>query len=746
MLQGSQASDEILIEGLLREYFTPVARLALALLGDRQTAVRAVQEIFAGIVLNRHLYRAAAGVRPWVFVNALCEIERLRARRQRASQTVAPADDRSAAAILATLEEEERLFAALRYIASLPDDEITLVSGHDPAFVAACLSQIQARLAEAAPGDETSLEERIAAAAQNQWPAPELGKERLRSLQHEIERRLIHKRGQQRRTVRAVEVGLGLAALALVVVVSWLSNVFTPPPTRSTPIVQTVVVTSTGAVIGIPATPTPPWGLNENSPIGDVAQRMNDSLYTGWQTLWADALIINYGPTSYIGPPQVYRNQIWLDRNPRRPRAVVLGGPPEGQPDYLRLMLGREIYEKDLTDGIVANTTLDYPSLASLEVPAKMSNGGNFETPSINRNWLWRQNRPYGVYLYPLLLPSFELLSLGQGQVVGSEPMAGQRAVKVWMPNNSSDPSLNLWIDASTGTVLRWQELDRRDMKTVTYEVRLTAVTYDVTFPDDFFTLDRLEAATSGWDQFWQPTLAVRQAIPTLDDLSVRQPIQAPPAPAGFDPAHSVLTFQWADVTTPQQAEILAEDYSLGQIELGDVWSLYCQRSPDGKKLAVYNYFPSERRWGIRWRDLSSIQEFHDPLPNAMQVAPPLAFSPDSTTLAFWGCGGNDANCGIYLHNLETRKNKKLYSSSNAPLFLAWKPDSTALALIRWAPQEAQEDKLLILGAEFGDVIYQGPYRAESLLETPFFDWITSLTLAHTYGPEGCTAPTQSSP
>jgi hypothetical protein len=155
---------------------------------------------------------------------------------------------------------------------------------------------------------------------------------------------------------------------------------------------------------------------------------------------------------------------------------------------------------------------------------------------------------------------------------------------------------------------------------------------------------------------------------------------------------------------------------------------MVCERSPDGSKLAFYTESGDEVSYSLVrrlfWLDLHNLDRSHQPLPLGSTVANAFAFSPDSHSLAFWGCSGNDQNCGIYLTDLNTQKNRKLFVNDLAPTYLLWSPDSSLVALIQpEVPNQVLIDQplavrtsnggdvynqLLVLRASNGGVVYKG--------------------------------------
>src|SRR5262249_54841591 len=116
------------IEALYRADFARFARVARAIVGERDSAVDAVQEGFADALRNAGQWRGQGPFEAWVW---RCVVTRARRARPRAHEPlVANGDGRDAApdpelrARLAVLPERQRLVVFLRYFADLSYQEI----------------------------------------------------------------------------------------------------------------------------------------------------------------------------------------------------------------------------------------------------------------------------------------------------------------------------------------------------------------------------------------------------------------------------------------------------------------------------------------------------------------------------------------------------------------------------------------------------------------------------------------------
>lgn len=122
------------IERLYRERFTQYLRVAIAIIGDRERALDAVQDGFADALRSRRTLRDDGALEAWVW-RTVVNSARKRARVRfdtgvsdaneiasgNGSLAVEPSVVREA---IAGLPERQRLVVFLRYYAELPYDEI----------------------------------------------------------------------------------------------------------------------------------------------------------------------------------------------------------------------------------------------------------------------------------------------------------------------------------------------------------------------------------------------------------------------------------------------------------------------------------------------------------------------------------------------------------------------------------------------------------------------------------------------
>jgi hypothetical protein len=173
-------------------------------------------------------------------------------------------------------------------------------------------------------------------------------------------------------------------------------------------------------------------------------------------------------------------------------------------------------------------------------------------------------------------------------------------------------------------------------------------------------------------------------------------PPQGELVPTGFDLAHSTLTFQTFagdDMFNPtfMYGDIYADGlYLVGRVDFGALPGGFCQRSPDGLKLAFDRAtLPSDAPavHQLHWLELGSPTQVQAVLPGLELVSPPV-WAPDSTRLAFTACDAAQT-CGLFGYNTLSGALNRLAEGGNATPPV-WSPDGTQIAY-QTGPGEAPQ-------------------------------------------------------
>jgi RNA polymerase sigma-70 factor (ECF subfamily) len=143
------------IEALYRSDFARLVRVALAVTGDRDSALEAVQEGFADALRNAPQWQGRGPLAGWVW---RCVVNRSRKARPRRALAPWAEDARNGTdeggdvelrVRLAALPERQRLVVFLRYFADLEYREIAAALGIEVGTVSATLHSAHAALREA---------------------------------------------------------------------------------------------------------------------------------------------------------------------------------------------------------------------------------------------------------------------------------------------------------------------------------------------------------------------------------------------------------------------------------------------------------------------------------------------------------------------------------------------------------------------------------------------------------------------
>lgn len=598
-------------------------------------------------------------------------------------------------------------------------------------------------------------EEQIEAFLSQCWPPLNLSNQELQAQVQMVNAEVSRYRKNQGFSLSYREILLIFIAVVMVAGLGWATGIFIASPSspanrRGTSLAQffkpfTPPSSSEGVFFlatGFPppdilsqptaVTPVPlPALLTEKSSSEEVRQRVIQSNHL-WSTLWVDATIIDYGPLGYVGPPQVYHNRVW-DSQPDR--MIVLAGPLVGAPDYLRIAVANSYYEAGLKYNVAY-----YPHLSDFLESSRVS------SPLLNYTQTYAdRGQLYGFYLPDQLFDPASILREGELQVVSSENILN-RPILVADHLVGGIIRDRFWIDAQMGTILGFRKFNRIDPQVVDRDIFINAISYNINFPTGFFAYDP-ESMNVGWQDIWTPvtTPVGSENLKIWESPTGRATGKISQPPASFDPSHSRLTFYWSSeagaFSVPgSNVNIVAGNYSLGTVTMGDPLSMVCKRSPDGKFILFIDRpdIPFYAPLKLSWISLANVKDVHNPFPEGY-TSSDAAFSPDSRFLAFFGCS-QKANCGVYIHDLVTQENRKLFGPIIAAYF-TWSPDSQYLAMIGATDMSSMHT--LVVRVSNSEIIYSTPFNWKSMdadPDSPTHQWGVSFPPQLT-GLEGCVFP-----
>jgi hypothetical protein len=453
-----------------------------------------------------------------------------------------------------------------------------------------------------------------------------------------------------------------------------------------------------------------PEALTENSDADTILQRIANSR-TNWDTLWADALVIQYGPPGYIGEPDLRRQQIWVDQPYFQ---YLLDGENNGQVEYAYSVVG------------------GMENLLQLKTGDQLSNSGpqqlNFR-PGLEET---------------LLNDEFVDGFSGEIVVIETDRVAGRQVLVLdWYSEKGSlrgsgydAPQDNMllgryWVDIYLGSILRMQKFMGSTDNQLFRETIISKILFDIPIPRRLY--DRSQNLQTYFAKDHNGDF-VHDPINVPADRVIQE--QEKPAvkyqslPENYDLPNSFLEFYWtslerfnAEVGT--RVDLFADGYYLGNINFGDPDQLVCARSPDGALLA-FSSWSSSLQYGfpvLGWVNLTRLADDHNFDPELVPYD--FAFSNDSRQLAVYACDRTtDKTCGIYLvdvHSGETHLLRKVEQGNG----LIWSPDDTAVAIQGSFLKEGKW-RLLVFDTRTGVNLFDGPFDWEGFWvahDSPMHEW-----------------------
>jgi len=453
--------------------------------------------------------------------------------------------------------------------------------------------------------------------------------------------------------------------------------------------------------------------ISIGSSVDEIRQRILDSRFN-WYTIWADAVILQYGPPSYVGQPEVRRQQVWINQPYF---SYLIAGEYGGVVEAIYSALGGLITYTDLETGEQLTNT---------------------ETELVH----------YSQNLHQLLLPSeFRDNFSGEINVLRVEQIADREALVldwytldnslVGSSGGESERRLlqgRYWVDTLTGVILRRQRFNANDVDQLFEDTMINQIDFNFDIPHRLYDRSQPSQTYFARDHKGDPESAY---LPTQvwSPQTARTPIPRNPAPDDYDPIQGHLTFQWTslsdfDPDLGTRADIFADGFYLGNIEFADPYQIICTRSSDGNKIAftgwsnaaIFGYAP------LRWFSLNDLPIVNQALDEIVPYD--IAFAPDNRQLAVYGCHRyeEDGSCGILILDTESGESKWLTDVERGT-GLIWSPDGESLA-IQGSLLRAGKWRVLVFDTRTGNVTYDGPFDWEGFWvspDTPLYEWDIEL-------------------
>jgi hypothetical protein len=450
--------------------------------------------------------------------------------------------------------------------------------------------------------------------------------------------------------------------------------------------------------------------LTKNSNQEEIRQRVMQSR-DHWLTLWAEGLVVQYGPSGYVGEPEIRRQQIWIIQPFFN---YLLDGENGGEVDYIYTSIGGLVNLLNLRTGD--------------EVSSNESERIHF-LPDLQQM---------------LLSSEYRENLIGDLDIIGLDSIAGREVLvfdwisepgpKLGLENEGNSPRTHqgrYWVDTIFGLILRIQRFNGNDPTQLFEETFVTKIKINVPIPDHIF--GHSQPSQMDFAQDHQGNRGTRAApVPGYINIpqTSRSLIRHKSPPSNFAVQESNLTFQWTSLESfnpllGTRIDLFGDGYFLGNIEFPDPRQIHCIRSPDGNLIAYFGWSEELplKYSPVGWINLQNILQVNQPLSELVPYD--FAFSPDNQQLAVYGClQEGDQECGIYLVDITSGETIHL-TTVEVGSGLIWKPDSSALA-IQGSFLRPGMKRGLVFDAETGVVLHDGPFDWEGFWVTPdspLHDW-----------------------
>ncbi len=726
-LNNADVSDDELGEWMLNEFGTAFARFCRASGVPLELITQQVGKTIVEAILERHTFWGQVTGKVWLYARLWRVCASIsQGRRKRPASLTASASPRSEHS-----QGDPGWLPMLIYEQGFSLPEISWITGFSEQQLQLQWTALQAKLRQ--PGESDAQREPDDYGKQTFDPANELAsvwdEDRRAKCLAEILSQISKRRTRLRLVSRALETGLALLLAASIGALAWLSNQIAPqppaPPVIPSPLARYVPqppLQKEDWLVDLPqVAPLPaPEPLSLDASINEIQQRALQSSEL-WQTLWVDMVIIQYGLPGSMNPPRlVERRQVWM----ARPFYIrVIYGSNMDAPDGTYTLAGKQMYWQTFTQPLV------YTNL-------------NF-------------NQALDTSLTKLILPA-HLFADRQGiSISGSETIAQRPTLVLDWRNSRGDLVYRFWVDREYGLTLKRREFWGGDAEHIAEDVIVGSASINAELPAYIFHPLEYGGENFAADPSGMP-LSPGLKLKTFweEDLQPAVASNSPTLPTDLDPASLPLTFrritpsdvqaQSGNATasaqpSPAAIEIFAGEYYLGELPIAAASVLACERSRDGRwiVLSTLSDLFQDQGAALYWIDLRQLSVAHR-APHSSRANDAFAISPDSQTLAYFGCADGTADCGAYLLNLETGEASRLHTAAFVDYFL-WSPDSAALGFLQSRSGRGGWQYLIYLVAD-GSLQYRGEFDWRKLRAaegSPSLAWQTRRS-SRIGGLEGC--------
>lgn len=401
--------------------------------------------------------------------------------------------------------------------------------------------------------------------------------------------------------------------------------------------------------------------------------------------MWIEGLIIDYGPDGYVGPPKIEIVQAWYTSE-----AVL----------YL---VGDE--QQKLQEVWLLTEQHQYMATPGLELPWSHA---------------WKPVNPDSQYLESLKLfsdalsrkPTFSPVIIE----ISSDEYSwnGRGTIAYDIKDNLSVLRERQWIDNETKLLVRRQIFGESDAPIPLKEVNITKIEEGNKAPAGL--LDPRIPWRGGFalNYLGQPAPWETSYIQS-EQFSGRPRLDPPLEPQSFgqfDFSQAQLTFQYPPIFTSVHripVELFADDQFLGTADLGNPWTMICDRSSNGNILAYVS------QPGDVPNDASRLQlvDLYNPasewriLPIDLGVQI-FAFSPDGQHLAVFGHPDRYVEGTLLVLDVVEGTYIPLDHLGEASS-LVWSPDSQQIAIIARHQSSTFLEEIFVYDLNTGEIASRHP-------------------------------------
>jgi DNA-directed RNA polymerase specialized sigma24 family protein len=598
LLSGQTNPGELLLH-LVDDIGAGLHLLMQCMFDDAEAADNAMVETLTEIVLNRNRYQSDKAVKVWLFSLALDTAWQLRRGWKRGlAASISLMQDGSRLSLKQTdsipewmeyLPEQSRLITLLNRYIGLEQNEIAQVLGI-PDFLVAQNLEILDRTFPA----ESSAQKLVFAAPIEQHV-----------LEATLQKLSVNQpRGKLRRNL--LEMSWVIGAVFLVALLTQIYDRVNPDPVRQALEFSILTPLPTSIQEPMPTASPTPW-LDMGYSSDEIALRY----WQRWQhinTIWIDYLIMLGGAQGGTNGYTISRVELAWDL--QTGNKLVLVGAPEGPPVYGFYSDNRNTYELDIRYGrLSAATILDnsrpnyWLYLVDLALNLQMN---NFEG-----NW------------------TFEPAASGS--------LVDRDTLIVKVINSDGFLENTTVLDSITGIPLIQQRYRFKGERNylVLYAV-VNDISVDESIPVEHFSIENSRQVKFRSNDLWIDNPRIENNLSWWKRIFTDQ--------AASDIGEnlvSLLNYQVFALPREQGIKystgVIAENVLVGEYPMGNPWSVLCERSPDGSRVAFiedrrFEYgstFPSNV---LHWFSIDNPGVLQTPLPDV--DATRLTFSPDSQFLA----------------------------------------------------------------------------------------------------------------